>query len=272
MTKPNSHACARTLRLLAVLILTLSAGFAAKAADAAGAQAAPAVDAESVLSGMARFMAAAQTFSVTVHGAYDAIQEDGSRIEFSNERRVTVARPNKLRIDSRDSDGTVDVVTFDGQTLTSSRPAAGVYAQAAFAGNVDGAIVHFVKDLRMRLPLAMLLVTGLPNELERRVKALAYVEKTTIDGVAAHHLAGSTDSVDFQVWVRDGAEPVPLKIVMTYRQAAGQPGFRAGLDGWNFSPAADDAKFTFVAPPAARRIAFLNQVTAVAANAQEKNK
>src|SRR5439155_816128 len=75
-----------------------------------------------------------------------------------------------------------------------------VYATAPQPGGVDQTIVHFVRDLGMKLPLAMLLVSQLPAELTERVQSVDYVEKTSIDGAPSHHLAARTDSVDFQVW------------------------------------------------------------------------
>ncbi|MBL0010552.1 MAG: DUF2092 domain-containing protein [Nitrosomonas sp.] len=31
-----------------------------------------------------------------------------------------------------------------------------------------------------------------------------------IDGVPAHHLAGRTETVDYQIWIPDGAKPLLL--------------------------------------------------------------
>jgi len=252
--------------LLVTVWLAMAPGHAALATEAAVV---PAGNAGRVLTDMAEFLAAAPAFDVTVKASHDAVQADGTHLEFSAQRRVKLARPDRLRIESRDSDGTVDIVTFDGRTLSSLRPAAGVYAQTGFTGDVDGAIVHFVRDLRMRLPLAMLLLTKLPDELNRRVTTLAYVEKTAIDEHPVHHIAGTTDSVDFQVWIRDGREPVPVRVVITYRGAAGQPCFRADLVDWQFAAPSDNTAFDFVPPPQARRIAFLNQVQTIAANPGE---
>jgi hypothetical protein len=51
----------------------------------------------------------------------------------------------------------------------------------------------------IRFPLAMLLLSNFPEELEQRVKATAYVEFDTITTPPSHHLAARTDAVDFQV-------------------------------------------------------------------------
>ena len=89
-------------------------------------------------------------------------------------------------------------------------PSQNIYAQAAKPGGIDAAIMYFLRDLHMRLPLAMLLTSRFPAELERRTQALDYVERTAIDGTPVHHLAGRTETVDYQVWITEGARPRAL--------------------------------------------------------------
>jgi len=131
-----------------------------------------------------------------------------------------------------------------------------VYAQAAQPGGVDETLVYFVRDLGMRLPLAVLFVSRAASELERRVRAVEYVERTGILGAPAHHLIGRTDTVNFQVWISDGEQPLPQRIVLTYPAAPGQPQFRAEFSAWNLAPQPADALFTFTPPAAASKIPF----------------
>jgi hypothetical protein len=124
--------------------------------------------------------------------------------------------------------------------------------------------MYFLKDLNMRLPLAMLLVSRLPAELECRTQSLDYVERTLIHGTPAHHLAGRTETVDYQVWIGEGAQPLPVRAVLTYKNAEGQPEFRAQFSDWNLSPEVRDAQFAFTPPEGAQKIAFLAQLPQIA--------
>ena len=215
---------------------------------------------KAILMRMAEFLANTPRFSVNLRDNYDAVQASGQKIEFGETRKVTVSRPNGLRVESEHSDGDKHLVLYDGKDITVFTPSQNVYAQAAKPGGIDEAVMYFLRDLHMRLPLAMLLTSRLPAELERRTQALDYVERTTIDGTPAHHLAGRTETVDYQVWISEGAQPLPLRIVLTYKNAEGQPQFRAQFADWNFSPEIQDAQFVFTPPEGAQKIAFLAQL------------
>ena len=133
----------------------------------------PLVDPEAmvILQRAAQHMADAARFSVTIRNGYDAVQANGQKIEFGDRRQVLVNRPSQLRVDVVRSDGKQSTVVFDGKNLTAYDHDNNVYARSAIAGDVDAAIKHFVRDLRMRLPMAMLLVRQLPTDLKRRVQA-----------------------------------------------------------------------------------------------------
>jgi hypothetical protein len=217
-------------------------------------------DAHAVLMGMAEQLANSQGFSVTVRSGYDVVQADGQKIEFGETRRITLDRPDRLRIEVEQSDGDRRLVLVNGQDVTVHGITANLYAQTQMQGDIDQAITHITRDLRLRVPLALLLVTRLPAELENRVQSVDYVETTSINGAPAHHLAGRTEGVDFQAWVPAGDRPLPQRIVLTYKNEAGQPQYRAQFSDWNLSPRVKDSMFEFKPPSGVQKIAFLNQL------------
>jgi hypothetical protein len=216
----------------------------------------PQADARAIMMRMAEFLSNAQRMSVTLHGAYDALQPEGYKVEWNEVRTVTLSRPNRLRIDSERSDGAHSLVLFDGKEITTFDESGRAYAQAPQPGGVDETVVHFVRDLGMRMPFAVLLLSRLPGELEQRVESVEYVEKTATLGTPAHHIVGRTSTVDFQLWIADGNQPLPLRAVLTYRNEAAQPQFRAQFSDWNLAAEPPDSTFTFTPPEGANRIPF----------------
>jgi hypothetical protein len=218
------------------------------------------IQASAILRRMAEFLGAAQRFSVNVSAGYDAVQTSGEKIEFGETRKITLRRPDRLRVEGERSDGAKMLTVFTGKEIMLADGASNVYATAPQPGNLDQSIVYFVRDLGMRLPLAVLLLSQLPAELNERVRSVDYVERTSIRGAVSHHLAARTDAVDFQVWVADGDQPLPQRVVITYKEAKGQPQFRADLTDWNLGPAISDSTFVAKPPENAQRVAFAAQL------------
>jgi hypothetical protein len=263
----NTEALRQALRAAGAAALLLAAGVAyaqtpvpAKKAPAATVVSESQAQANAILMRMADFLGGTQRFSVNVSGGYDAVQTSGQKIEFGELRKVTLSRPDRLRVEGERSDGAKALTVFTGKEIVLVDAASNVYATAPQPGGLDDSVVHFVKDLGMRLPLAMLLVSQLPAELKGRVRSVEYVEKTSIYGAPAHHLAARTDSVDFQVWVADGDKPLPQRIVITYKKANGEPQFRAQFADWNLEPAIVDSTFQANPPDGAQKVAFAAQL------------
>lgn len=216
--------------------------------------------ASAILMRMAEYLGGAQAFSVSLRGGYDAVQESGQKIEFGETRNIVLSRPDLLRVDGQTSDGRKTLTVFNGKEIMLIDTAHNAYATTPQPGGLDQSIVHFVRDLGIRMPLAVLLVSQLPAELKGRVRSIDYVEKTTLYGAPAHHLAARTDTVDFQVWVADGDKPLPQRVVITYIKVKSQPQFWAQFSDWNLAPTITDSTFSVKPPEGAVKIAFATQL------------
>ncbi|SDY03130.1 DUF2092 domain-containing protein [Nitrosomonas sp. Nm58] len=270
--KTQRQTCIRTLLYVSVLMTTLGCAHQHAltrpeplVAPQAGTEVVAELTAKDILMGMAEFLAKTPRFSVNLESSYEVLQESGQKIEFGESRKVIVSRPNGLRVEVEHSDGEQHLVQYDGKEITVFSPSKNVYAQTSKPGGIDEAIRYFLRDLGMRLPLAMLLTSQFPTELDRRTQELDYVESTVIDGVLTHHLAGRTETVDYQVWIADDVQPLPLRIVLTYKNAEGQPAYRAQFSNWNLTPEVKDSLFAFTPPKGGQRISFAAELPKIAA-------
>jgi len=220
--------------------------------------------AKEILMRMAEFMAKIPQYSVNLTSNYDVLQESGQMIEFGESRTVILSRPNGLRVEVEQSDGEKHLFQYDGKEITLSSPSQNVYAQTSRPGGIDEAVMYFLRDLGMRLPLAMLLTSRIPAEIDRRTQSLNYVEETVIDGIPVHHLAGRTETVDYQAWIPEGGQPLPLRIVLTYKDAEGHPAFRAQFSDWNMAPEVKDSLFAFTPSEGMQKIPFLAELPKIA--------
>ena len=217
----------------------------------------PTQDAEAVLKNMADFISRTKSFSVTLRDGYDVVQASGQKIGFGEIRQITVERPQNLRVDLTQSDGDKAQLIYDGREISFSSSSDNIYAITPKPGSLDDAVKYLVKDLKVRLPLAMLLLSTFPAELEQRVTAADYVEFDTITTPPSHHVAARTDAVDFQVWVAAEGNPLPQQVIITYKLEAGQPQFWAEFKNWNLAPSISPSLFAFTPPQGAEKIPFL---------------
>jgi hypothetical protein len=250
----------RTLASGTVLLVALLATAALAETQSPPADAPPSSASMEQLLRMANFLAQLEQFSVVQRSGFDVVQESGQKIEFGEQRDITFVRPDRFRFNVRKSDGEAYTTVFDGQTVKVFNATENRYAISEISGDTDAAITHFVRDLQMRLPLALLFVTALPKELEQRVQDVEIVETTTIGDQPYFHLAAVGDSVDFQVWLPTTGDPLPHRIILTYKHEEGQPQYWANFIDWNLAPNLSASWFALDIPKEATRIPFLAQV------------
>jgi hypothetical protein len=213
--------------------------------------------AEDLLLEMARTIAAAKQFSVTVRSGFDAPQEDGQMIEFRALRKIQVRRPDELRVDLQRSDGKQRMFLSDGRQIIVHSATENVYAMVEQPGNVDETVRHMVSVLKIPMPLARMFSTTFPAELERLIEEVSYVEQDILTDVPTSHLAIRARDTDVQIWVAEGKVPLPRRIVITYKNYAGEPQFRADFSDWKLSADAVTGPFTFTPPDDAEKIPLL---------------
>lgn len=213
---------------------------------------------------MADTLGKAGAYSVEVQSDYDAVQPNGQKVEFGDTRQVLVRRPDGFRIDIVRSDGEQNLIQFDGKTISVATTGQDVYAQADRPGSVDDAVRYFRAELGMQLPLAAMLLTTFRSELESRLGKVEYVESTKRFGKEADHFAAEGKDVDAQFWVSVDDPPLLQRVVITYKNADGEPQYAATFGKWDLSPGASKSKFEFEPAKGAQKIAFASKLVASA--------
>lgn len=236
--------------MAAILLLSLAGGAHAKTEPRFDPEATKAIER------MGKLLAGAKQFSVTVDIAYDIVQDWGQKVEFGETRKVTLRRPDRLRAEITDRDGSTNGLVFDGKQITAYDLKAKVYATEPQPGSLDKAIDHFVDDLGMDFPLAGFLESAAVKSLDKWAREVRYVEASTIGGVPCDHVAVRGNWEDVQFWIARGDRPLLQRIVITYTRAEGSPQFSAQFHDWNLEAAAPDSAFVFTPPEGTGQIPF----------------
>jgi len=246
----------------ALVLLLLLGTPTLRAQEAKTAEGDPSAKAMQSLTRMSKFLSAAKQFRATVEIGYDIVQDWGQKIEFGETRVITVRRPDRLRADTTDRDGSTSGIVFDGKQIAVFDTNEKVYATVDRPGSIDGAIAYFVNDLGMRLPMANLLSDRLPQKVKDWANDIAYVDQSTVGGVSCDHIALRGNWEDVQMWIARGDRPLLQREVITYKRAEGQPQFWAQFKKWNLAPKVSDSVFTFTPPPGLAKVPFAPQKAA----------
>jgi hypothetical protein len=213
-------------------------------------------EAIAVLKNLSDHLADAKSFSYTYEAAYDSVQESGLKVEFGATRDIAVVRPNQLRSDTIRRDGERNTIIFNGETIFAISTENLVYASAEQPGDLDEAIAFAAEQLKLQTPAAAIVSANFYANVIQNLTRAYYLGVSTIMGEDCDHLLLSNDFTDFQLWVTRDAQPVPRRIVITYREVWGEPQFRAHFHSWQFDPELDDGLLDFQPPENFNRVRF----------------
>ncbi|MBE2261635.1 MAG: DUF2092 domain-containing protein [Burkholderiaceae bacterium] len=225
-------------------------GLSATGALAAGAMNA---DADEILKSMSKFLAGSKAFSVTADISNEFITVDAQKLQLNSQSTVLVERPGRFYATRKGRFADVEMF-FDGSKLTVYGAGLNGYLQQDVSGTIDKAVLALEARSGMSMPGADLLLSDPYAALTGGVTSSGYYGTAWIGGVKAHHLAFRTPTVDWQIWVKDGDQPLPLKYVITSKRLAGAPEYSVVLSNWNLKPAIAADRFKFVPPKGATNL------------------
>jgi hypothetical protein len=259
------HCSARRIVSIFVLAMLVAAGLPQLGhAQPTGMDA----QAEKLLRRMSDYLAGRQQFSLKAESTLEVVLTSGQKIQFDSPATLEVSRPNKLRA-HRKGDIVNQEFFYDGKTLTLYNPKENLYATTAAPPTLDETLDFAREKLDIIAPGAEILYK---NAAERMLKVTTsgfVVGPSVVGGVKSTHLAFRGAEVDWQIWIEDGAKPLPRKFILTSKQVKGEPQFTVLIRNWDVAPKLTDQMFTFVPPKGAKKIEFL-QLTAEATKPQPK--
>lgn len=247
-----------TLRQTLLVTSLLLAGGLCSAQDsipASGAPSGSAVEPAAIaaVERMQAYLGGLKTYGVSAQTTEDEILSFGYKLQSNSKVDMLVRLPGSLRVDVAGDDRD-QLYLFDDQTFTMFARRLNVYTQFPVKATLGDAIGKLLDD-GIEMPLIDFIYQGNAGSLLDGVRAGRSVGTSRIDGVACDHLAFRQASIDWQIWIAQGAQPLPKKILITTRYEVGDPQFEAVLT-WDVDPAIQPGSFAFNVPADARKIEF----------------
>lgn len=202
---------------------------------------------------MSRFLMTAKTLAITSQGSLDVVTNDGQRIQLDGTTNYKIRRPGFV-IDY-DSDIKSRRFIYDGKTFTVYSPKLGFYSSVPAPATNREVLDTIYNKFGIRLPLEDLFRwdDGTTADRIQALKSAYEVGSATIDGVPTDHFAFREADVDWEVWIQQGDQPWPRKLVIVDRTDPARPTFTARLT-WQMNPTFTDADFAFVPDANAKQI------------------
>ena len=201
-------------------------------------------EALSILKKATDYLTGLKHFTLKVVDTKDVVQASGQKIQFASTIEVAIRRPNQLFGSWARDDGSIRQLWYNGKTVTIYEDTENAYGQVQVPDTIDKMFDYIETVLKSSQPLADLLDNDLSHLAELPLSG-SYIGVAYLDGIACDHLA-------FR-----GEKPLIQKMVITYRQIAGEPQYTARLIACDIQPNISDDLFHFSPPEGARQIRVL---------------
>jgi hypothetical protein len=212
--------------------------------------------AKQLLREMGEFLKKEKLLSFHAEVMFDDHLPSGQKIQFAAAEDVSVRKPDRIYVDYQSDLGSKKL-WYNGKSLTLFSPTHNSYSTIDAPQNIESAIDILMKEHGFTIPLGDFLFSDPYKALMKNVLAGIYVGPGDVNGVDCQHLAFVEKYIDWQIWIEDGNEPIPRKLVITYKTMPNSPQYIATLSDWNFKKTSPDSLFTAILPKDAKHIDFV---------------
>lgn len=203
---------------------------------------------------MGAYLRTLTTFAVEGVGSTEESLTTGQKVMYPGTIDLLASRPNRLRANVYSTRKRREFY-YDGKTFTVFAPRQGFYAELAAPPTIKELLDKAQDRLGLVLPLSDLFELGTDPALTARITTAFFVSTDVVGGQVCNHFAFRQPDVDWQIWIRDGAQPLPCKWVITGTGDEGGLNYEMNFT-WDLKPVVPANAFTFVPPTGADRIAL----------------
>ena len=200
------------------------------------------------------FMSGLEQFTFEAFVTYGAVQETGQTLHFDMLQRLALRRPDRIFWITLHDDGTADSAWLDAGKFRMIKQPMNVWGEVNVPPTITEAFDRLVNEYGLDVPLADVLA-GPPAELwlGNDVTSIEYVGEAWVDGFWTDHVAIRRPGADFELWIRQGDEPFPMRMVVVYTEEEGLPSYSARFRRWA-TALPEGALPVFTPPPDGERV------------------
>ena len=209
-----------------------------------------------VLDQVCNFLKARKSFTVEMDITYDNVLDSGEKVQYSAHQKIWVRKPNQLRSDYIGDERNTRFY-YDGKSFTLYTTDLNFYATKAAAPSIDEIVENVEVNYGFTIPMSNLFVSDPCAAVTSDIQKSVFVGSNMVNRVPGYHILFTGEDRDWQMWVSQAQQPLPMKIAITYKNLPGAPQYTAVLSRWNFIPRIPTDTFIFEPPEGAIGIDFL---------------
>jgi hypothetical protein len=221
--------------------------------------------ADRLLKQMGAYVGSAEQFTFHADITFDHVLPSGQKLQFAAVEDVALQRPSGLYIEWSGDLGDRKF-WYDGKTATIYDPATIFYGADAAPPALDDMLEKLIKQLNFTPPLVDFLYSDPYKSVRGAIQYGFTTGDTQINGRSCRGLAFVEKNIDWQIWIDSGPQPVPCKLLITYKNNSSLPQFSAIFSDWDFSPRIAVSTFTPELPPGTQKISFATVTASAGTN------
>lgn len=210
-------------------------------------------DAAAIMAHMSEFMSSHQELAAEAFVTYEVLQESGQILSFDMLQRITYRKPDKLHWVVVFDDGTQESAWFNNGSFAMLKEPALVYGQIEVSSSVSEMVLELEEDYGLDVPFVDILSGQMADLWLGGDVSSRFVGEAWVDGTWTDHIALRREGVDFEIWIRKGEQPFPVKLSIVLTEEDGMPRNTTRFRKWaNVVPSS--VSFDFVPPEGAEQI------------------
>ena len=199
--------------LIAAALLAGSLGAANAQSDTGEAADSGMADAAAAVQAMTDHLAGLSSFEFDAATLFDEPALQGTPSKRAANLHVAVSRPNRMFLQAQFDDGSDRKLWFDGETVTLANVKAQTYVELPFDGDVDALVEAIQARLGLTMPVLMFAQSKPFDQLGDNVLDARLVGERAIGDDVTSLVDIETIDTHSQLWISDGAEPLPERLV-----------------------------------------------------------
>jgi hypothetical protein len=218
---------------------------------------APAIaeQADRLIKEMGAYIGSANEFTFHADISFDHVLPSGQKLQFAAAEEVALKRPGGLHVEWSGDLG-YRQFWYDGRSVTLYDPATPFYSSEAAPPEIDSMLAQLLPKLDFVPPLADFLYRDPYKTVRGNIEYGFDLGQNDVNGRTCRTLAFVEKDIDWQIWIENGPQLSPCKLVITYKNQSSQPQFTAVFSDWDFAPRIAEPVFTPELPPGAEKIPF----------------